>query len=79
MRRRGAARTPIIGLRYTVSLVSLIGIKPIIKCVNHQSCEHMELDHPCPGPGKNSLDKSHEFAYENTSFDYEFVPQPCDG
>jgi hypothetical protein len=59
--------------------VSLIGIKPIIKCVNHQSCEHMELDHPCPGPGKNSLDKSHEFAYENTSFDYEFVSQPCDG
>jgi hypothetical protein len=22
--------------------VSLIGIKPIIKCVSHQSCEHME-------------------------------------
>jgi len=28
---------------------------------------------------KISLDKSHEFAYENTSFDYEFASQPCDG
>ena len=25
------------------------------------------------------IDNSDEFAYENTSFDYEFAPQPHDG
>jgi hypothetical protein len=28
--------------RFLLTLVSLIGIKPIIKCVRRQSCEHME-------------------------------------
>ena len=33
-----------------------------------------------PGPAEIfGLDKSDEFAYENTSFDYEFCPQPLDG
>jgi|RhiMethySRZTD1v2_1073278.scaffolds.fasta_scaffold1016893_2 hypothetical protein len=33
--------------------VSLIGIKPIIKCVSHQSCEHMETRPSLSGTGKN--------------------------
>src|SRR5262245_35100591 len=32
--------------------VFLIGIKPIIKCVNHQSCEHMETRPSLSGTGK---------------------------
>jgi hypothetical protein len=33
-----------------------------------------------PRAGRNfGIDKSDEFAYENTSFDYEFCPQPRDG
>jgi len=26
-----------------------------------------------------ALDRNHKFAYEKTSFDYEFAPQPPDG
>src|SRR5262249_29382590 len=33
--------------------VSLIGIKPIIKCVRRQSCEHMETRPSPSGTGKN--------------------------
>jgi hypothetical protein len=33
--------------------VSLIGIKPIIKCVRRQSCEHMETRPSLPGTGNN--------------------------
>ena len=63
----------------------LIGIKPIIKCVSQQSCEHVETRPSLSGTGEkffldfSSLDKSPEFAYESTSFDYEFVCQPHDG
>jgi len=65
--------------------VSLIGIKPIIKCVSQRSCEHVETRPSLSGTGEkffldfSSLDKSPEFAYESTSFDYEFVSQPHDG
>jgi hypothetical protein len=41
---------------------------------------HRKLAHPSPGPGKKfALGKSYEFAYENTSFDYEFASLPRDG
>src|SRR5215468_9010538 len=69
----------------TSSVVSLIGIKPIIKCVSQRSCEHVETRPSLSGTGEkffldfSSLDKSPEFAYESTSFDYEFVSQPHDG
>jgi|SRR5262249_35485752 len=65
--------------------VNLIGIKPIIKYVSHRSCEHVETRPSLSGIGEkffldfSSLDKSPELAYENTSFDYEFVNQPHDG
>jgi hypothetical protein len=39
--------------RFLLTLVSLIGIKPIIKCVSHQSCEHMETRPSLSGTGKN--------------------------
>src|SRR5215813_7437680 len=72
--------------RYLLQLiVSLIGIKPIIKCVSQRSCEHVETRPSLSGTGEkffldfSSLDKSPEFAYESTSFDYEFVSQPHDG
>src|SRR5262249_61137843 len=67
------------------NFVSLIGIKPIIKCVSQRSCEHVETRPSLSGTGEkffldfSSLDKSPEFAYESTSFDYEFVSQPHDG
>src|SRR5262249_24655344 len=66
-------------------IVCLIGIKPIIKCVSQRSCEHVETRPSLSGTGEkffldfSSLDKSPEFAYESTSFDYEFVCQPHDG
>src|SRR5262249_21904859 len=65
--------------------VSLIGIKTIIMCVSQRSCEHVETRPSLSGTGEkffldfSSLDKSPEFAYESTSFDYEFVSQPHDG
>jgi len=68
-----------------LDFVSLIGIKPIIKCVSQRSCEHVETRPSLSGTGEkffldfSSLDKSPEFAYESTSFDYEFVCQPHDG
>ena len=38
--------------RFLLALVSLIGIKPVIKCVSHQSCEHMETRPSLSGTGK---------------------------
>ena len=66
-------------------IVSLIGIKPIIKCESQRSCKSVGTRPSPSGDRKNcfldfsSLDKSPEFAYENTSFDYEFVSPPHDG
>jgi len=72
-------------MRYRRQTMSLIGIKPIIKCVSQRSCEHVETR---PSPSEtgeeysldfSSLDKSPEFACQSASFDYEFVSQPHDG
>jgi len=46
-----ALRLPLEKQRHLA--VSLIGIKPIIKCVSHQSCEHMETRPSLSGTGKN--------------------------
>ena len=61
------------------SMSLLIGYKP-----DYQVCESSTMrsrGHKGPSrAGQNFvLDKSHEFTYENTSFDYEFSLQPCDG
>jgi hypothetical protein len=34
---------------------------------------------PSPSRAKILLDKNRKLTYENTSFDYEFASQPCDG
>ena len=66
------------------STVSLIGIKPIIKCESQRSCKSVGTRPSPSGDRKkffldfSSLDKIPEFAYENTSFDYEFVSQSHD-
>src|SRR5262249_3984193 len=60
-----------------------VSLSPISKCVSHHPCAYVSLRETSPslpGPGKKfALDKCHKFAYEKTSFDYEFSLQPRDG
>jgi len=72
-------------LRLNELSVSLIGIKPHFQvCESAIHVSPWELAHLPPGDRKkffldfSSLDKIPEFAYENTSFDYEFVSQSHD-
>jgi hypothetical protein len=61
-----------------------ITIKPIIKCESQRSCKPVGTRPSLSGDQEKcfldfySLDKIPEFAYENTSFDYEFVSQSHD-